>query len=240
MIDLSAERRRRLTHRALPALVVLARGVGRGGDDGRSGHLVGGGADGAQRFTEAWERQDYRAMYALLDDASRRAYSVREFRRAYRDAGGHRDRAASGGRRSERRARRDGGRADRPAHARLRPRLRPSCGCPVDGEQVTWGPLLAFPGLRRGEALSRRSEPARRGDPAVARRQGAGARPGRQPHLPARGDRRARSRGRSRPRRPRRSAARSTRTASRAAGRSGRTASRRRSRTGWRGAPAAS
>ena len=33
---------------------------------------------------------------------------------------------------------------------------------PVHDEQVTWGPLLAFPGVRRGEALARDSEPPER------------------------------------------------------------------------------
>ena len=85
MNELSAERRRRLTHRAFPALVVLALlSVG-------VGMVVGAGASSASErtarsFSEAWERQDYGAMYALLDDESRRAYSRGEFRRAYRDA----------------------------------------------------------------------------------------------------------------------------------------------------------
>jgi penicillin-binding protein A len=42
-------------------------------------------------------------------------------------------------------------------------RLRLELRLPVSGERVTWGPLLAFPGLRRGEGLSRRSEPPVRG-----------------------------------------------------------------------------
>ena len=73
MIDLSAERRRRLTHRALPALTALAV------VSGAAGMVVGAGTSSAaertaQRFTQAWERQDYAAMYALLDEASRRVY----------------------------------------------------------------------------------------------------------------------------------------------------------------------
>ena len=85
MTDLSAERRRRLTHRAAPALAGLAVVAA------AAGMMVGAGVSSAEErtarsFTEAWERQDYRAMYRLLDDASRRAYSAREFRRAYRNA----------------------------------------------------------------------------------------------------------------------------------------------------------
>jgi cell division protein FtsI/penicillin-binding protein 2 len=161
VIDLSAERRRRLTHRALPALAALAL-VSAG-----AGMVVGAGASSpaertARRFAEAWERQDYRAMYALLDTASRRAYSSREFRRAYRDAGDTATlrRLDAGDPRGE-----HGGAVQVPIvlHTRVFGRVSGELSLPVDGDQVTWGPLLAFPGLRRGEALTRRSRPARRG-----------------------------------------------------------------------------
>ena len=42
-------------------------------------------------------------------------------------------------------------------------RVRADLVLPVSSERVTWGPLLAFPGLRPGEGLSRRSEPPLRG-----------------------------------------------------------------------------
>src|SRR3982751_3118586 len=82
--EVSAERRRRLTHRALPALAALAF-LSAG-----AGMVVGAGQASVEQrtaleFTRAWERQDYRAMYAKLDAASRRAYSFAEFRTAYRD-----------------------------------------------------------------------------------------------------------------------------------------------------------
>ena len=161
MIDLSAERRRRLTHRALPALTALAV------VSGAAGMVVGAGTSSAaertaQRFTQAWERQDYAAMYALLDDASRRVYTARQFRRAYRDAANtatvRRVKAADP--RGE-----HGGTVTVPIalYTRVFGRISGELSLPVSGEQVTWGPLLAFPGLRRGEALSRRSDPARRG-----------------------------------------------------------------------------
>jgi peptidoglycan glycosyltransferase len=158
--DLSAERRRRLTHRAVPALAGLAVVAA------AAGMMVGAGvSSAAQRtarsFTEAWARQDYRAMYRLLDDASRRAYSAREFRRAYRDAAATATvrRVAAGD---------PGGEHDGTVavpivlHTRVFGRLSSELRLPVNGERVTWGPLLAFPGLRRGEGLVRRSEPARR------------------------------------------------------------------------------
>ena len=85
MTDISPQRRRRLTHRALPALGALALIAG------GAGMVVGASTSSvseqtARQFSEAWERQDYDAMYALLDDDSKQTYSESEFRRAYRDA----------------------------------------------------------------------------------------------------------------------------------------------------------
>jgi penicillin-binding protein A len=161
VIDISPQRRRRLTHRALPALGALALIAG------GAGMVVGAGASSvseqtARQFSEAWERQDYDAMYALLDDASKRAYSAREFRRAYRDAADTATtaRVEAGDPEGE-----PGDTVTVPIvlHTRVFGRVAGKLKLPVTGEQVTWGPLLAFPGLTRGEGLSRRSEPPRRG-----------------------------------------------------------------------------
>jgi penicillin-binding protein A len=160
VIVLSAERRRRLTHRALPALAGLAL-LSAG-----AGMVVGGQASSATErtardFAEAWARQDFRAMYALLDDASRRAHALREFKRAYREAAATATLAslAPGD------ARADGDDVAVPIDLRTRVfgALHAELRLPVSGERVTWGPLLAFPGLRRGERLTRRSDPPRRG-----------------------------------------------------------------------------
>jgi penicillin-binding protein A len=160
MIGLSVERRRRLTHRALPALgglALLAAGAGM---------VVGSQAQsGSQRtareFTEAWERGDYRAMYALLDEASRRVYTQREFRSAYRDAAATATSTAvdAGDPAGER-----NGSVAIPVAVRTRVfgTVRARLRFPVHDDQVTWRPLLAFPGLRRGEALARESEPPER------------------------------------------------------------------------------
>jgi penicillin-binding protein A len=161
VIDLSAERRRRLTHRALPALAALA------ALSATAGAMVGAGsASGeertAQEFTEAWERGDFEEMYALLDDASRQVHSLREFRLAYGDAAAT---ATLRGVAVGEPEGADGGEVAVPVEVRTRVfgRLRLELRLPVSGESVTWGPLLAFPGLRRGEGLSRRSEPPVRG-----------------------------------------------------------------------------
>jgi peptidoglycan glycosyltransferase len=160
VIELSSERRRRLTHRAVPALAALAL------VSASTGVVVGGRASSAaertgRAFTEAWERQDYRRMYGLLDGASRRVHSLREFRQAYRDAGDTATvrRVEAGDPRGE-----HGGTVAVPIalHTRVFGRVTAELRLPVEGERVTWGPVLAFPALRRGEGLTRRSRPARR------------------------------------------------------------------------------
>jgi penicillin-binding protein A len=161
MTSLSTERHRRLTHRAFPALgalAVVALGAG----------LVFGAAtpSGAERvagdFGEAWERGDYGAMHTLLDDASRRAHSLSEFRRAYREAAATATATgvSVGGASDER-----DGVVVLPVDVSTRVfgRVRADLLLPVNGERVTWGPLLAFPGLRPGEGLSRGSDPPVRG-----------------------------------------------------------------------------
>jgi peptidoglycan glycosyltransferase len=161
MTTLSAERRRRLTHRAFPALGALAV-IAFGG-----GLTLGAGTPSpAERtagdFAEAWERGDYRAMHALLDDASRRAHPLAEFRRAYRQAAAT---ATATAVRADSPEGERGGAAVVPIEVRTRVfgDVREELVLPVNGERVTWGPLLAFPGLRPGEGLSRRSDPPIRG-----------------------------------------------------------------------------
>ncbi|HEX5981008.1 MAG TPA: penicillin-binding transpeptidase domain-containing protein [Thermoleophilaceae bacterium] len=160
MIGLSGERRRRLTHRALPALGGLALVAG------GAGMVVGSQAQsGSQRtaaeFTQAWERGDYGAMYGMLDDASREVHSREEFRAAYRDAAA--TATATGIRAGDPEGERNGSIAV-PVEVKTRVfgTLRANLRLPVHDEEVTWGPLLAFPGLRRGEALARESQPPER------------------------------------------------------------------------------
>src|SRR2546421_11392542 len=79
------ERRRRITHRAVPliaiALVALVVGI-----------VVGaGGQSDAERtatnFTRAWQRPGYPAMYHLLPGGAREAVSIGAFERACKEAG---------------------------------------------------------------------------------------------------------------------------------------------------------
>jgi hypothetical protein len=157
----SPERRRRLTHRAIPALGVLAAvALGAGLTFGAS--TPSAAERTAGDFAEAWERGDYRAMHALLDDASRRAHSLAEFRRAYRDAAAT---ATATGVSTDDPAGERNGAVVLPVEVSTRVfgPVRADLVLPVSAERVTWGPLLAFPGLRPGEGLSRRSEPPLRG-----------------------------------------------------------------------------
>ena len=160
MIGFSGERRRRLTHRGLPALgglAVLAVGAGMMvGSQARSGS-----ERTASEFAEAWERADYGAMYDMLDDASREVHTRREFTAAYRRAAA--TATATGIEAGDPRGEQDGSVAIPVAvRTRVFGTIRADLRVPVHDEQVTWGPLLAFPGLRRGEALARESEPPER------------------------------------------------------------------------------
>jgi peptidoglycan glycosyltransferase len=158
--DFSAERRRRLTHRALPALgglalLALAAGLAVGRDTDSPAERT------AASFAAAWERGDYRAMHALLDAASQRAHPLPEFSRAYRAA------AATATATAVDSAEPEGGRNGAivvPMEVRTRVfgSLPLELALPVNERSVSWAPRLAFPGLRRGESLSRRSRPPRR------------------------------------------------------------------------------
>lgn len=127
-----------------------------------AGLLAGGvGGSPAQQtgrdFADAWRRGDVEAMRALFTPGSRRVYSSEDVRRALvRAAETATARRISFGEPGEER---DG--------AFLLP-LRASTSVfgevsgevvvPLDGELVEWSPALAFPGLRRGERLTRRTE----------------------------------------------------------------------------------
>jgi hypothetical protein len=158
--DLSIERRRRLTHRAVPTLVGLG-AVALG-----AGLVFGAAAPSAAEttaadFTAAWERRDYRAMHALLDDASQRAHPLPKFRRAYREAATVA--TATGVEAGDPRSEGDDVVVPMVTRTRVFGPVRGDLRLPVNGERLVWGPLLAFPGLRPGEALGRSSEPPERG-----------------------------------------------------------------------------
>ena len=79
------DRRWRLIHRGVPALVALGLvalilGVVVGSAASSQGE------DAVRDFMRAWERGDTRAMYGLLTPAARSRYSASEFERGYDEA----------------------------------------------------------------------------------------------------------------------------------------------------------
>jgi cell division protein FtsI/penicillin-binding protein 2 len=77
------ERRRRLTTRALPLIVVAVAAFALGAATGAPGSPE---KEAAERFSEAWADKDFAAMYQELNEASRRSVAETEFAAAYREA----------------------------------------------------------------------------------------------------------------------------------------------------------
>ncbi len=158
--SIPSERRRRLTHRAFPALAGLA-----------AVSLVAGGIVGsstqspAERvagdFAEAWERGDMRGMHEMLSEESSARFPMERLRRAYR-------RAAAAATMTELEAGdpegADGDEVNVPVvvDTRVFGSLRGDLRVAVSGERVDWSPQLVFPELRPGERLTRVSAPAER------------------------------------------------------------------------------
>jgi penicillin-binding protein A len=152
----SPERRRRLTHRAVPALAALAFLIGL---------IVGltGGSDAsatATRFARAWARSEYARMYSMLSRSSRRRTSFGAFERAYRGASATATTTAI----------RVGGAHDQGAGAsvavtvatRIFGVVKGRMLIPVDASGVDWAPNLVFPELPKGATLTRTTTAPRR------------------------------------------------------------------------------
>jgi penicillin-binding protein A len=160
-------RRRRLLTRSAPILVVsLLSFVG--------GAVVGattGGFETAQRFADAWERQDFAAMHGELAPGARREYAVEDFTDRYVDtqATATAVRVATG---EAEEAEVDGGDAaafDVTVDTRAFGQVTGRVELPLDDEgRIEWEPHLTFPGLAPGERLDRRTEVSDRA-PLLAR-----------------------------------------------------------------------
>jgi cell division protein FtsI/penicillin-binding protein 2 len=158
--SIPSERRRRLTHRAFPALAGLA-----------AVSLVAGGIVGSSTrsqtervagdFADAWARGDMSGMHDLVSDEARTRFPAARFGRAYR-------RAAATATMTDLEAgdpeALDGGDVTVPViiQTRVFGRLRGNLRISVSGERVDWSPRLVFPELREGERLRRVSVPAMR------------------------------------------------------------------------------
>ena len=160
MKSLPAERRRRLTHRALPTLGGLAAvSLVAGAIVGANAHSAAERAAGD--FAAAWERGDLPAMHALLSVQAQQRYPLRRFRRTY-------ERAAATATLTKVETGDTEGFEDGVVtvpvvvDTRVFGRLRGDLRIPVADDRVEWEPHLVFPELRRGERLRRASLPARR------------------------------------------------------------------------------
>jgi len=119
----------------------------------------------ADRFAAGWARGDYAAMYADIDEASRRTTSPGQFALAYSDA--LRTATATGVQVSGPARDAPGGLVAVPVrvHTRLFGTLSLSFAMKIlggDGPRIAWSRSLAFPGLLPGELLSRRTTLPRR------------------------------------------------------------------------------
>jgi cell division protein FtsI/penicillin-binding protein 2 len=156
------ERRRRLVTRTLPLTIVAVVAFTLGASAGTPGSPA---KDAAKRFTEAWARQEFAAMYGELNPASKRAITVNDFTTAYRDA-----EAVSTLHTLEPDSPRDptsiGGATVAPvtidAETVAFGPVEADLDLPFAEGGVAWGPSLVFPGLRRGEQLENQIELAPR------------------------------------------------------------------------------
>jgi peptidoglycan glycosyltransferase len=143
--------------RAVPIAILaggsLAAGIFVGTSPGRAERRV------VNQYVGAWSRDDYRGMYALLDQDSRAKMTERQFAAAYRDT------AATATLTSVTPVR-VGSRTGNTfavsmvLHTRLFGALRETLAVPVTGSgaglTVKYSHTLLFPGLRPGEKLQRR------------------------------------------------------------------------------------
>jgi peptidoglycan glycosyltransferase len=163
-----AERRRRLLTRSLPlalvALVAFVIGIATGAPGSPE-------KDAANRFAEAWEAGNFKAMYGELNEASRARVDRKEFEAAYREA----EQVATARKLAADSAgdprQTDAGTTvpvgvtvETVAFGSLEAELE----LPFADGGVEWDETLAFPGLKQGEELAADVELAERA-PILAR-----------------------------------------------------------------------
>jgi peptidoglycan glycosyltransferase len=156
------ERRRRLITRTLPLTIIAVVAFSFGASAGTPGSPE---KDAAKRFTEAWSRQEFAAMYGELNPASKRAISVNDFTTAYREAEGVSTlRSLEPG--SPRSPTSTGGTTVVPVAIDARTvafgPVEADLDLPFAEGGIDWDPSLVFPGLRRGEHLENQIELAPR------------------------------------------------------------------------------
>jgi cell division protein FtsI/penicillin-binding protein 2 len=129
------------------------------------------GLDAAQRFLDAWRAGDYEAMYLELTPAAASDHPLEEFTEAYEEAAAVatlvelRPGEPQG---PEREGGRDVVTAPVALDTHVFQTLAATVSIPVLGPAIAWEPNLAFPGLRPGEELERRTRAPERA-PLLAR-----------------------------------------------------------------------
>ncbi|MFT3865823.1 MAG: penicillin-binding transpeptidase domain-containing protein [Solirubrobacterales bacterium] len=156
------ERRRRLLTRAAPlgmvALVafVVGAAIGAPGSPEKAA---------ANRFAEAWQHKNYTAMYAELNDASKRKVSAKQFAADYREA---QDVSTLRGVTPEKAedATTEGGQTVVPVPLTIKTvafgKIEEELDLPWEEGGIAWSANLVFPGLKRGEKLEAETELAPR------------------------------------------------------------------------------
>jgi hypothetical protein len=179
----STERRRRLARRLLPTLLAL------GVVAFVLGLIAAGGQSAEERiardYAAALQRGNYEAMYGLLTAGTRDQISLEAFADAHRRAAATATAVRFEPGRAEDED--DGARVPVSVVTRAFGTIQGSLFVPIAEERVSWRPEMAFPGLRPGEALTRRTRAPRRArisarngarivsGPADAREVGGGA-----------------------------------------------------------------
>jgi penicillin-binding protein A len=162
------ERRRRLITRALPLIAIAVIAFAIGAATGAPGSPE---KESAERFGEAWSREDFAGMYRELSDASRRTVSEAEFVAAYRNAAEIATLRTIDVDSAEDPASEDGetvvpipAEAGTVAFGDVGAEL----GLPYADGGISWNSSLVFPGLEEGEHLENRVDLAPRA-PILAR-----------------------------------------------------------------------
>ncbi|HEX8959811.1 MAG TPA: penicillin-binding transpeptidase domain-containing protein [Solirubrobacterales bacterium] len=156
------ERRRRLVTRTLPLTLIAITAFAFGAAAGAPGSPQ---KEAAARFTAAWARGDFAAMYRELNTASRRSLGEAGFTAAYREAAQTATLRALDPRSPDDAVTIDGQTVvpvGIEAVTVAFGKVNGSVQLPFSEGGIAWNPSLAFPGLARGERLESRIELAPR------------------------------------------------------------------------------
>jgi penicillin-binding protein A len=157
-----AERRRRLVTRALPLSLIALVAFLVGAVAGAPGSPE---KEAAQRFVDAWERDEFAAMYKELNPASQRGIELDGFAAAYRDAADIATLRSLAADSTGDATSREGSTV---VPVRLSARtvafggVEAELAIPYDEGGIAWDESLVFPGLRQGEHLESQVELAPR------------------------------------------------------------------------------